>query len=238
MGTSWRFGEPVLKLLLERAQLSLELFSIAVVISVFFSSVLGVYLAVHQNSFLDQAIRVVSLVFISAPLYWVALALLVFLSKVLNWMPPIQYVSLQDEPLKHLEIIAIPAVLWGFLSVPPFSRQVRGAVLDVLSQDFVRTARAKGLMERTVLFRHALRNAAGPLATLVGLSFAAAMGGSLLMEVVFTLPGMGRLWLTSIYQRDQPMIMGIAVMISTVFVVVNFLTDLSYGWLDPRVRYD
>ena len=123
------------------------------------------------------------------------------------------------------------------MSVPAFSRFVRGAVLDVLSSEYVRTARAKGLTERTVLYRHALRNAAGPLLTIVGLSMARAAGGSLLMEVVFTLPGMGRMWLTSIHQRDLPMIMGIGVVVSTVFVLVNFLTDLSYGWLDPRIRY-
>jgi peptide/nickel transport system permease protein len=111
-------------------------------------------------------------------------------------------------------------------------------MLDVLSEDYVRTARAKGLAERQIFFAHALRNAAGPLVTVVGLSLAGAAGGTLLMEVVFTLPGMGRLWLTSIYQRDVPMIMGIGVFISTIFVLVNFLTDLSYAWLDPRIRYE
>ena len=179
----------------------------------------------------------VALVLVSAPSYWVALALLVLLSRHLNWMPPVQYASLGEAPVTHLQIIAIPACLSGFMSVPAFSRFVRGAVLDVLSSEYVRTARAKGLTERMVLYRHAWRNAAGPLLTIVGLSMARAAGGSLLMEVVFTLPGMGRMWLTSIHQRDLPMIMGSGVVVSTVFVLVNFLTDLSYGWLDPRIRY-
>jgi peptide/nickel transport system permease protein len=237
LGESWRFREPVLGLISQRVQLSFELAGIAIVISVVCSILLGVYLAVNQDSIADQAIRFVSLVFISAPVYWVALALIVFLSQSLHWMPPIRYVSLMEDPLKHLEIIALPAALWGLLSVPSFSRYVRNALLDILSADFIRTARAKGVPERRVLYRHALRNAAGPLATLVGLSIAGAAGGALLLEVVFTLPGMGRLWLAAIFQRDYPMVLGIGVFISTIFVLVNLLTDLSYAWLDPRIRY-
>jgi peptide/nickel transport system permease protein len=238
LGNSWRFGQPVLDLILQRLLLSFELASIATLISVVFSSVVGIYLAAHQNSVADQVIRFVGLIFISAPIYWVALALILFLSRVLNWMPPIQYVSLAQDPLTHLQIIAIPATLWGLLSVPSFSRFVRNAVLDILSEDYVRTARSKGLSERRVFYVHALRNAAGPLVTVVGLSLAGAAGGALLMEVVFTLPGMGRLWLSSIYQRDIPMIMGISVFISVIFVVVNLITDLCYAWLDPRIRYE
>jgi peptide/nickel transport system permease protein len=237
LGVSWRFNKPVLSLVLGRLQLSLEIAGIAILISTVFSSMLGVYLAAHQNSLADQAIRFLALIFISAPIFWVVLALILFLSRFLHWIPPIRYVGLAQDPLTHLKIIAIPSTLWGFLSVPSFSRFVRNAVLDVLSADYVRTARAKGLSDRRVLFVHALRNAAGPLVTVIGLSLAGAAGGTLLMEVVFTLPGMGRLWLTSIYQRDVPMIMGIGVFISTAFVLVNFLTDLTYAWLDPRIRY-
>lgn len=238
LGESWRFQQPVLALVAERLQLSFELVGIASVISIVFSLILGVYLATHQNSVADQLIRFISLVFLSAPLYWVALFLIVALSRTVHWIPPIQYVTLAQDPLKHLEIIAIPATLWGVMSVPAFSRFVRNAMLDTLSADFVRTARAKGLAERRVLFVHALRNAAGPLATVVGLSLAGAAGGSVLMEVVFTLPGMGRLFLSAIAQRDYPVIMGVSAVIAAVFVLVNLLTDLSYGLLDPRVRFD
>jgi peptide/nickel transport system permease protein len=237
-GESWRYHEPVLKLILQRLSLSFELSIIASLISIFFSSLLGIYLAIHQNSFADQAIRFVSLIFISAPLYWVALAIIVFLSVTFRWIPPIRYVSLTQDFATHLQIIAIPATLWGILSVPSFSRFVRNSVLDILSEDYVRTAFAKGLTRNRILYVHVLKNASGPLMTVIGLSLAGAAGGTLLMEVVFSLPGMGRLWLTSIYQRDIPMILGISVFISTIFVLVNLLIDLSYAWFDPRIRYD
>ncbi len=236
-GESWRYNKPVLTLILERLALSFELAMIASLISIVFSTLLGTYLALHQNSFADQVIRFISLIFISAPLYWVALGLIVFLSRAFRWIPPIQYVSATRDFWTHLQIIAIPSTLWGILSVPIFSRYVRNSVLDILSEDYVRTAHAKGLPQRRVLYVHVLKNAAGPLITVVGLSLAGAAGGTLLMEVVFTLPGMGRLWLTSIYQRDLPMIMGISVFISVIFVAVNFVVDLCYAWLDPRIRY-
>jgi len=237
MGVSWRYDEPVLTLILERLSLSIELSIIASAISIFFSSLLGIYLATHQNSLIDQVIRFVSLIFISAPLYWVALGIIVFLSTNFRWIPPIRYVSITEDFWTHLQIIAIPATLWGVLSIPSFSRFVRNSVLDILSEDYVRTARAKGLKRSRIFFVHVLKNASGPLITVIGLSLAGAAGGTLLMEVVFSLPGMGRLWLTAIYQRDIPMILGISVFISTFFVIVNLVVDLCYAWLDPRIHY-
>jgi peptide/nickel transport system permease protein len=237
LGTSWRLQVPVLPLLLQHLQVSLELAGIAIIISVVFSLGLGIYLAVHQGTLVDQVVRLIGLVFISAPVYWVAIVLIVVLSRLFNWIPPVQYVTLAQDPLQHLEMIGIPAALWGLLSVPAFSRFVRNAMLDVLHEDYVRTARAKGVVQQRVLFVHALRNAAGPLATVVGLSIGAAAGGTLLMEVVFSLPGMGRLWLDAISQRDYPLVLGIGVVISAIFVTVNLLTDLSYAWFDPRIHY-
>jgi peptide/nickel transport system permease protein len=236
-GESWRLQQPVRPLIAQRMVLSFELASIASLISIVFSLIVGIYLATHRNRVSDQLIRIVSLFFISAPVYWVALALIVVLSRVVGWIPPVQYVSFAEDPLRHLEIIAIPATLWGLLSIPAFSRFVRNAILDVLGEDYVRTARAKGMAERRVLYRHALRNAAGPLATVVGLSIGGAAGGTLLLEVVFNLPGMGRLWLTAISQRDYPMVLGIGAVITIVFALANLLTDLSYAWFDPRIRY-
>jgi peptide/nickel transport system permease protein len=152
-------------------------------------------------------------------------------------MPPIRYVDMTKDFWTHLQIIAIPSTLWGILSIPSFSRYVRNSVLDILHEDYVRTARAKGLGRGRIFFVHVLRNASGSLVTVIGLSLAGASGGTLLMEVVFSLPGMGRLWLTAIGQRDIPVILGVSVFISTIFVVLNLLIDLSYAWLDPRIRY-
>jgi peptide/nickel transport system permease protein len=236
-GTSWRYNKPVLSLILERLVLSLELALIASTISIVFSSLLGVYLATHQNSPVDQAFRFISLIFISAPLYWVALGIIVFLSTRFHWIPPIRYVSITQDFWIHVQIIAIPSTLWGILSVPSFSRFVRNSVLDILGEDYVRTARAKGLKRDRIFFVHVLKNAGGPLFTVIGLSLAGAAGGTLLMEVVFSLPGMGRLWLSAIFQRDIPMILGISVFVSTIFVLVNLLIDLCYVWIDPRIHY-
>lgn len=235
-GQSWNFKQPVLAMVAPRIGLSFEIASTAIVVSVVFSLALGIFLATHHDSVADQVIRFVGLIFVSAPVYWVALGLILVLASSLHWTPP-PFVSFTENPIDHLETIGIPAVLWGLLSIPAFSRFVRNAMLDVLNADYVRTARAKGLVERRVLFVHALRNAFGPLATVVGLSIGHAAGGTLLMEVVFSLPGMGRLWLTAITQRDHPLILGIGVIISLIFVVVNLITDLSYAWLDPRIRY-
>jgi peptide/nickel transport system permease protein len=236
-GQSWNYKQPVLAMVGPRLVLSFEIAGIAIAISVVCSLALGIFLAAHRDSFLDQALRVASLVAISAPLYWVALGLVLLLASTVHWTPP-PYVGFAEDPAQHLAAIGIPAVLWGLLSVPSFSRFVRNAMLDVLGADYVRTARAKGLGERRLMFGHALRNAAGPLATVVGLSIGHAAGGTLLLEVIFSLPGMGRLWLTSITQRDHPLILGIGVLISVLFILVNLLTDLSYAWFDPRIRYE
>jgi peptide/nickel transport system permease protein len=175
---------------------------------------------------------------LSAPIYWVAIIIIVLLARIAHWIPPVIYQSFSQNPVQHLQIIAIPSMLWGVMSIPSFSRYVRNSMLDVLSTDYVRTARAKGLYERQVLLRHALRNAAGPLMTIVGLSAGGAAGGTVLLESVFSLPGMGRLFLAGISQRDYPVVMGLSLMISLIFLVIILLTDLSYALFDPRIRYD
>jgi peptide/nickel transport system permease protein len=236
-GTSWRLQEPVLPLILQHLLISVQLAAAATVISLVFSLIVGIYLASHQGSIVDQVTRLVGLVFLSAPVYWVAIVLIVVLSRLFNWIPPMQYVTFAQDPIQHLEIIGVPAAVWGLLSVPAFSRFVRNAMLDVLHEEYIRTARAKGVVERRVLVVHALRNAAGPLATVAGLSIGAAAGGTVLLEQVFDIPGMGRLWLDAINQRDYPLVLGIGVFISVIFVLVNLVTDLSYAWFDPRIRY-
>ena len=238
LGTSWRFSEPVSSMFMKRVGLSLEMVGIATLISFVGSISLGIYLAVHQNSAVDQIVRLLGLVVLSAPLFWLALALIVLLSQVFHWMPPVRYVTWAENPWEHFQIIILPAGLWGVTSIPSFSRYVRNAVLDVLSADYIRTARSKGLPERRVLLVHALRNAAGPLVTVIGMSLASAVSGNVLMENVFSLPGMGRLYLTGLTQRDYPVVMGLSLLISLFFLFVMLLTDLTYAWLDPRVRYE
>jgi len=238
LGTSWRFAEPVMDMFGKRVLLSFEIAGIAILISVVGSITLGIYLAVHQNSLADQVIRFLGLIAVSAPIFWVALALILILSLWFHWMPPVRYVPWSEDPWKHFQIVFVPGALWGFLSIPSFSRYVRNAMLDVLSADYVRTARSKGLYERRVLFVHALRNAAGPLVTVIGMSIGGAAGGNVLLENVFSLPGMGRLYTTAIGQRDYPVILGLSLLLSLFFLFMMLVTDLAYAWLDPRVRYE
>jgi len=222
----------------KRVLLSFEIAGIAILISVVGSITLGIYLAVRQNSLADQVIRFLGLIAVSAPIFWVALALILVLSLWFHWMPPVRYVPWSEDPWKHFQIVFVPGALWGFLSIPSFSRYVRNAMLDVLSADYVRTARSKGLYERRVLFVHALRNAAGPLVTVIGMSIGGAAGGNVLLENVFSLPGMGRLYTTAIGQRDYPVILGLSLLLSLFFLFMMLVTDLAYAWLDPRVRYE
>lgn len=238
LGTSWRFGEPVMDMFRKRVALSFEIAGIATLISLVGSLTLGIYLAVHQNSFTDQIVRFLGLIALSAPTFWVALALVLILSLVFHWMPPVRYVPWHENAWLHWQIIFVPGALWGFLSIPSFSRYVRNAVLDVLSADYVRTARSKGLREQRILFVHALRNAAGPLITVTGMSIGGAAGGNILLENVFSLPGMGRLYMVAIGQRDYPVILGLSLLLSLFFLFVMLLTDLVYAWLDPRIRYE
>ena len=238
LGVSWRFQVPVMKMFQERILLTSELWGLASLISIAGSVTLGIYLAVHQNSVADQVIRFAGLVALSAPIYWVAIITIVLLARIAHWIPPVIYQSFRQNPVQHLEIITIPIILWGTLSIPSFSRYVRNSVLDVLSADYVRTARAKGLPERRVLLVHALRNAAGPLVTIVGLSAGGAAGGTVLLESVFSLPGMGRLFLAGISQRDYPVVMGLSLMVSLIFLGILLVSDLSYALFDPRIRYD
>ncbi len=237
-GESWRFRQPVIEMIGKRVVLNFELWVIAASISIFFSSVIGVYTALYQNGFIDQAVRFTALVLLSAPFYWVAMIILVVLSKYLHWTPPLVYQSFWEDPKTHFQMILIPAVLWGITSIFSFSRYVRNCVLDVLRSNFVRTARAKGVSQTRALFKHTLMNAAGPLATIIALGVGQVVGGMLFMEMVFVLPGMGRLWLDAIYQRDYPLIMTINLLISLTFVFVNILTDIAYGIFDPRIRYE
>lgn len=237
-GVSWRFKEPVIDMIGKRVFLNLELWVIASFISIVFSSIIGVYTAANQNGLLDQFARFAALVLLSAPFYWVAMVILVVLSKEFHWTPPIIYKSLWEDPKTHFQMIMIPSILWGVTSIFSFSRYVRNCVLDVLRSDYIRAARARGISRMKTLFKYTLRNAAGPLATIIALGIGQVVGGMLFMEMVFILPGMGRLVLEGIFNRDYPVIMAISFLISVTFVVVNLIADLMYGMLDPRIRYE
>jgi peptide/nickel transport system permease protein len=238
LGTSFRFGQPISGLVTERLMLSLEITIIAVTLTLVIGLAGGIISAIWQNSIGDNLVRLLTLLCISAPVFWVGTMVLLLLSRWFGWIPPLLYVGFREDPLTNLEIIIIPAAILGILGSANIVRLSRGALLEVLRHDYIRTARAKGLSDRIVLGRHALKNALIPVTTVIGLNIAYTLTGSVIMEIVFNLPGLGRLWVDAIYARDYPVVQSVSLIIVLIFMVSNLITDLAYGFLDPRIRYD
>ncbi len=238
LGVSLRTARPVWSEIRDRFPVSAQLTVMTVFTAVVVGVPLGVLSAVRHGSRSDSMARVVSLVGISIPDFWLATMVILFSS--LYW-PVVQlggYVPFFADPLQNLRIMLAPALTFSSGLVAVIMRFTRAAVLEVLRADFVRTARAKGLAERRVVFKHVLRNSLIPVITVVGFYTGYLLGGTVVIEEVFALPGMGRLTLNAIAQRDYPMIQGIVLVVATLFVLINLAVDLLYGLLDPRIRYD
>ena len=229
LGTSARTGDPVLLEILGRLPYTGELVLASMAIAVALGIGVGVLAASRQNSWLDLALSGCSVFGISMPTYWLGLMLILAFSVQLRLLPA----AGAGTPLGFV----LPSVTLALFSVGLVARQTRSAMLDVLRQDFVRTARAKGLGEDVVLLRHALRNALLPVVTTIGLQFGTLLGGAVLTETVFSWPGMGRLIVDSIFSRDYPVVQGTVLLLSVSFIVVNLLTDIVYAYVDPRIRY-
>ncbi|MEE8421404.1 MAG: ABC transporter permease [Dehalococcoidia bacterium] len=216
---------------------TIELAILSSLISIPLSLALGSIAALRQDTWADYPIRVLAVAGISVPSFVVATLLLLFTSRQLGYVPPFGWVDWWENPLKNAEQIYMPVAILGFGISGTMMRMMRSALLEVLRQDYVRTARAKGLQARTVFFRHSMRNAMVSITTLLGFQIVALISGSLLMEIMFSIPGMGRLTLTAIRERDYPQIMGNTMFFASVVVAANLVTDLAYGLLDPRVTY-
>ncbi|HET7585781.1 MAG TPA: ABC transporter permease [Gemmatimonadaceae bacterium] len=229
LGRSFTTGRPIARDIVERFPRTLELALTAMVLAATFGIALGVLTARHPDGWLDRAALFVAYLGVSFPVYWVGLILIVIFAVELRWLPPSGYGG--------LAYLALPAIALGSRSVAILTRMTRSAMLDVLGSDYVRTARAKGLSERTVLIRHALRNALIPVITVLGLDFGYYLTGSILTETVFSWPGLGRYIVNAIARRDLPAIQGAVLFMSLVFVLVNLATDLVYAKTDPRVEY-
>jgi peptide/nickel transport system permease protein len=237
LGTSWRTGKPVLQLLFERLPVTLELTTLAVGFALVIGMAAGVVAAVRQNKAVDQVTRVGALLGLSVPVFWQGTMLILFFSLYLRWMPPVVWVDLLTDPRRNLTIMLLPAICLGTASAANIARTTRAGMLDVLRSEYVRTAMAKGLGGRAVLLKHAMKNALIPVVTVAGLQVGVLLGGTVVVEEVFTLPGMGRLVLWSIYQRDYPLTQSTIVFIGVLFMTVNLLVDLLYSYLEPRIRY-
>jgi peptide/nickel transport system permease protein len=236
-GTSLRTTQPVLDMILQRVGITVELALLSVVVSAVIAIPLGMMAAIRRNGATDLAAHTVTLLGLSMPYFWVASLLLLVSSAILQWSPSLIWVSPFERPLTNLSQIVLPVLSLSAGLMAIVMRMSRSAMLEVLDQDYIRTARAKGVRERGVMVRHALRNAAIPIITVIGLQTGYLLGGAVVIEQIFGLPGIGLMILDGIYQRDYPVVQGAVLFVAVVFVVVNLLVDLTYAFLDPRIRY-
>jgi peptide/nickel transport system permease protein len=236
LGTSLWTREPVLDRILRSAVVSAELAVLGLLVGVIISIPLGVLSAVRRNSPFDYGARLFAISGLSIPDFWIATMLLLYLSLWFKYTPPLGYVSPTDDLLRNLQIMLLPALILGFRMAAVIARMARSSMLEVLRQDYVRTARAKGLGQRAVIQRHAMRNALIPVTTILGSQFAYLLGGTIILEVIFSIPGIGGLTFDSILKRDYTQVQGNVLFFAVVIVLMNILVDVSYGWLDPRIR--
>jgi peptide/nickel transport system permease protein len=236
-GVSFRTNRPVLPDLVSRFGVTLQLTLVSMLVALLVAIPLGVASAANRGRGSDAVARVLALLGLSIPNFWLGTLLILFVSLVLHWLPPVGFVSLLDNPWQAIQTLILPSVALGTAVAAFIMRLVRSSLLEVLRQDYVRTARAKGLRDRTVLYRHALKNAFIPVLTVIGVQVGYLLGGAVIIESIFSLPGMGRFLLDSISNRDYSIVQGGVLFIALIFSLVNLSVALLYGWLDPRIRY-
>jgi len=235
LGTSVRNAEPVTTILRDALPITLELVFLSLFISVLVGVPLGVVSAVWRDGSSDYLARVAGLIGVSIPSFWLATLLLLFTSRVFGWVPPLTYVSPLDDLGANLSQFILPAISISVFTMAIVMRMVRATMLEVLSQDYVRTARAKGVPRRKIIYRHSLRNALIPVVTVVGFEVGVLMSGAAIVEIIFGLPGIGNLLLQAIFSRDYPLIQATTMLIAIIFIGFNLIVDLVYGFLDPRI---
>ena len=235
-GVSLRTSRPVLPDIVARLPLSFQLAMFALTIALAIAVPLGILSAVTRNSAFDVLTRIGGLLGLSMPNFWLGAMLILVFSRYLH-VSLGQYVPLRQNPLGTLESLYLPAIALGSAIAAILMRYIRSSLLEVLGQDYVRTARGKGLRASAVMLRHALPNAMIPVITVVGFQMGYLLGGTVVIEEIFALPGMGRLVLQAIFQRDYPVVQGVVLTIALLFVVTNLVVDLLYAWIDPRIRY-
>jgi len=237
-GRSFFRAESVADMILRRGPLTAEIAAISVVLSWVVGIPVAIVSALRSNSAADNIARFFSILFIAIPGFWLGMLIVLASLFWFGYRPPLAGVSLIADPLANLQIVIGPAVVLGLGQAAYIARMARSSLLEVVREDYVRTARAKGLSEPRVLARHALRNALVPIVTVAGLQLGQLMAGSIVLESVFALPGLGRLALGAITARDLPVVQGVALFVASVIVLINFAVDVAYGLLDPRIRYE
>ncbi len=232
----WR-STPVAEQITDRLPVTFELGLLALVVALSVAVPIGILSATRQDSALDYTARSFSLLMLAIPGFWLGTLVMVFPSVWWRWAPAIEYTPFLADPIANLSHLIVPAILLGLSMSAITMRMTRTMMLEVMRQDYVRTARAKGLSERAVVVQHALKNGLIPVVTLIGLQAPLLIGGAVVMEQIFVIPGMGQLLLDGVYERDYPVISGVFLVVGVAILLINLLVDLSYGWLDPKVRY-
>ncbi|MBW8004779.1 MAG: ABC transporter permease [candidate division NC10 bacterium] len=236
-GTSMWTGRPISHEIGIRIQLSLEIAILATMVAILIAIPLGTLAALKQDTWVDYFIRVFSIAGLSIPSFWLGILIILFLLINFHWVPPMFFTPIWVDPWENLSQMIWPAAAVGYRYSAVSTRMMRSSTLEVLREDYVRTARAKGLWERVVIIRHAMKNAMLPVITVIGLEFAFLIGGLVVTEQVFNLNGLGKLLVQSIAQRDYTMTQTLVMLVAVTFVLVNFVIDILYAWLDPRIRY-
>ena len=237
LGRSLISRRPVTQELLKRVNLTTHLAVLSVIVALLIALPIGILAAVRQDTASDYFGRLFAILGLSLPDFWLATVVITFLAIWFQWIPPIGFAPLWQDPVRCLSQLLIPALIIGARLAAVSMRMTRSSLLEVLRQDYVRTARAKGARERAVIVRHALKNAFIPVVTVIGQQFSVLLGGTVIVEVIFLQPGVGSLMLDAVLLRDYTLIQGAVLFFAGVIVVTNLLVDLSYAWLDPRIRY-
>ncbi|MGI8549300.1 MAG: ABC transporter permease [Dehalococcoidia bacterium] len=237
LGVSLYSRDPIGPAIVKRFKVTAEIAALAMLFSLLISAPVGIVAAVRANTIADYLCRGASIVGLSVPSFFMGTAILVYGSIWLNWIPPIRFIPFTDNPLANLAQFALPAIILGIHLAAVQMRMTRSALLEVLRQDYVRTARAKGLGFGPVILRHALRNSLLPVITITGLQFGALLGGTVIIETIFNLPGLGIWMADAVRQRDYPVIQGVNLIFAVLVIGLNLIVDLSYGFVDPRIRY-
>jgi len=238
LGTSLWTGKSVWYEISVRLPYTLTLGTIAMAFSIVLSIPIGIISALKQDTWIDHGLRSFAILGLSIPNFWLAMLILLVLLNVFKWSPPLEYYTIVSNPGGALQQLLLPALCVGFRQLSVGARMMRSSMLEVLGEDYIRTARAKGLRERIVIYLHGLRNAILPVVTIIGMEVVMVVAGAVIVETIFSIPGVGRLLVDAINNRDVVMVQGVVSVIVAFILVINMLVDLLYGWIDPRVRYD
>lgn len=236
-GTSMWTGRPVIDEVSSRLELSMQVAIMATVLAVLLALPLGTLSALFRDTWIDHVIRVFAVAGLSVPSFWLGMLIILGLLYTFNWIPPLTYVPIYEDPLYNLSQLIWPAMAVGYRYSAVATRMMRSTILEVLQEDYIRTARAKGVFERLVVRRHAMRNAMLPVVTVVGLEFAFLIGGLVVTEQVFNLNGIGKLFVETVTRKDYTMVQALVMLVAFFFIIINFAVDLLYAALDPRIRY-